>query len=210
MPNYCNNTLLCYGTEENINKFLTAICTSEHSETTDPYDYSILHKLVPTPQDLVDTVAGWSADPVTQAEYQRKFDENLAKYGHKDWYDWNLDNWGTKWADGETHIAMRNDGFCGLRFETPWCAPEAGIDKVSKLFPEIEFVLTYMEQGVGFVGATAYKNGTVASSYSESITMPNYDDENYDDLLDNIDEVYFETMEQCEAQVMLEAGFKHG
>ena len=30
--------------------------------------------------------------------------ENIAKYGYKDWYDWSIDNWGTKWNAYEFSI----------------------------------------------------------------------------------------------------------
>lgn len=210
MPNICNNTLIVNGSEEDIVKFLQQTCTAENFETAEPYDYAILRKLVPTPQELTDTVSGWSADPETQAEYDAKFSANLAKYGYKDWYDWNIANWGTKWADSDTFLSNRNTGYCVMHFQTPWCAPEAGIDKVSVMFPNLEFVLTYMEEGAGFVGATAYKSGMVAMSYNESIHVDEYsEDADPDDFAEAISNAYFEAVDKCEAHVMMEAGFNH-
>lgn len=209
MPNWCNNNLYISGTEEDIVKFLQATCTASDFDTAEPTDYAILDKLVPCPQELAETVSGWSGDSEKQAEYERKFAENLAKYGHKDWYDWNYENWGTKWSDSETYLSNRADGGCAFSFQSPWASPEKGIETVSTLFPSLEFVLTYMEQGMGFVGACAYKDGLLATSYSEDITTPEYNDEDYEAMIDTIDQAYYDAVESCEAHVMLEAKFGH-
>jgi hypothetical protein len=209
MPNYCTNNLYISGDESEVVKFIKATYQGTDFDSPEPDGFSILRKLVPTPEELANTRAGyWTADTEEMAEYQKKSDELFAKYGYKDWYDWSLDNWGTKWGDMETTLCIRSDGYVSFSFESAWCAPEIGIDKVSQLFPELEFVLTYMEQGMGFVGANAYKNGRVASAYTEKITG-DYEDTDVDDIMEQIDEAYFKALEDCEAQVMLEAGFNH-
>lgn len=209
MPNYCDNNLYIAGTEDDIVKFLQAICTADNFENAEPDDYSILRKLLPTPEELDNTTTDWSPDPEAQAENKRKNAENIAKYGYENWYDWNVAHWGTKWADGETTMGIRSDGYVSFSFETPWCSPEIGIEKISEMFPTLEFVLTYMEQGIGFVGAHAYKNGSLAESFSEKITTPEYQNEDYETMLEVIEEAYFDAMLECEVHVMLVAGFNH-
>lgn len=196
MPNYCTNILDIHGEDEDIEKFLNAI-RNPHTN-----HYNILHNLLPTPTELTQTVAGWSSDPDTQAEYQRKFDENLAKYGYKDWYDWNVANWGTKWSDDQTHIITQSETHCSLGFTTAWCPPEKAFNKIALMFPKLMFVLSYYEDGMGFVGASAYHGERSASAYTEEISYTPDEDGEVD--YDELSETYENIREACAAQVRKE------
>jgi len=193
MPNYCTNILEIHGEDEDIEKFLTAIRTSE-----DYYGYNILSNLLPTPKELAETPSAWYGDKTLQAEQNEKEANNIAKYGYKDWYDWNCANWGTKWTDDQTHIVKQQPTYCSLLFTTAWCAPEKAFDRIATMFPSLTFILSYYEEGNGFVGATAYKNDLRSESYTEEIDIPFSEDE-YD--FDAISEAYEAMREACVLQV---------
>lgn len=77
-----------------------------------------------------------------------------------DWYDWNVENWGTKWeiydvVDWDwiepTHLSYA--------FETAWSPPEPVIEKLAELYPDIEITHTYSEMGAGYAGRAEYSGG---------------------------------------------------
>jgi hypothetical protein len=113
----------------------------------------------PTPQDLVDTVAGYlgaSDSPEPFALVAREM-ANLAKYGAKNWYDWNIANWGTKWdVDDKDFGDFEEDGnSVRLGFDTAWSPPIEFYEGMERL--GFEVVAYYYESGVGFCGK--YEDG---------------------------------------------------
>ena len=72
------------------------------------------------------------------------------------WYDWRINNWGTKW-DVEA-IAEDLGNTIVFNFETAWGPPQEAIGKLCELFPEIKIVHSYLELGVCFVGKDVYSN----------------------------------------------------
>ena len=106
-----------------------------------------------------------------------------------DWYDWRIENWGTKW--NAVDAQSTDDGFI---FETAWSAPLPVIKKLSENFPSIEFNLTWADEDAGQnCGLIVYKNGVeiqwyypdraeeVAEIYEECWGMPPFEEECQDD-----------------------------
>lgn len=72
------------------------------------------------------------------------------------WYQWRVDNWGTKWdLDEESVFHEYDKNKYSFLFNTAWSPPCAAIITLSKKFPDDEFVLRYLEFGCCF-GGTAY------------------------------------------------------
>lgn len=62
--------------------------------------------------------------------------DNEARFGAKTWYDWSIDNWGTKWDAGDVDIDRSNNKegcFCVV-FNTAWCAPFGVARAMKELF----------------------------------------------------------------------------
>ena len=57
---------------------------------------------------------------------------NVQRYGWKDWYDWSIDNWGTKWNACHEYIDDDNQV---IEFETAWSMPEGIIKEICKYTP---------------------------------------------------------------------------
>ena len=77
------------------------------------------------------------------------------------WYDWRVSNWGTKWDLDEQdqrsvaeQLVSDSCEFSAI-FMTAWAPPCQAIAALSEKFPNDEFVLRYVEFGMGFAG-TAY------------------------------------------------------
>lgn len=63
--------------------------------------------------------------------------QNIQKYGYVSWYDWRIDNWGTKWNTEEASIYMEiDDDKIIYNFKTAWSAPCEAILELSKQYPE--------------------------------------------------------------------------
>ena len=85
--------------------------------------------------------------------------EWLAKYGAKDWYDWSIANWGTKWD-----VDYERDGNT-LRFECAWAPPITFFETVSQRFPNATFAIAYAEGGMGYWGTAMVRNGETRDDY---------------------------------------------
>lgn len=181
MPNWCNNNLVITGDKTERDKFVqqAQVPTEQLEKKRQAYD--ILGQLYPTPQELVEVGSGFSNDPDVQAERERKQLENISKYGEKDWYDWNIANWGTKWGDCETFLDTNEEDMTVFSFQSAWSPPVEGLTHISTLFPTLTFVLTYDESGMGFFGAMKVRNGESMIEEREFDSIPNISDVDWDD-----------------------------
>jgi hypothetical protein len=79
------------------------------------------------------------------------------------WYDWAVENWGTKWDLDENPLfpdsfQEKEISFC---FSTAWSPPMGAIEALSEKFPDDHFLLQYLEMGMGFYGEARVHDGSV-------------------------------------------------
>ena len=74
-------------------------------------------------------------------------DENEPTSG---WYEWRLDNWGTKWDVYETHCTRIDANTLNLNFYTAWSPPIPVFDKLVDMGFEIN--ARYLDEGWGYIG----------------------------------------------------------
>jgi hypothetical protein len=147
MPNWCSNGLtLKHEDPAMIKRAVEAFNKGE-----------LLNEFVPVPQSLKDTMAGSYGDDAQQAELERKTAENIERYGYGNWYDYCVNEWGTKWDVGGEHGADYEEGSesAHFSFDSAWAPPIAWYEKVEELGFEVEGF--YYEPGMGFVGV--YRDG---------------------------------------------------
>jgi hypothetical protein len=109
----------------------------------------LLMEFVPTPKDLIDTVSGWMGED-KQAAHEAQQAANIAKHGYKDWYDWNVNNWGTKWDISFDSVERVDANTVSGSFESAWAPPIGAYEKLVDMGFEIEAF--YYEPGMCFVG----------------------------------------------------------
>ena len=80
------------------------------------------------------------------------FEGTLPRGDRKDWYDWSVENWGTKWDAYESHIDNNDINYFSLSFDTAWAPPIAWINNIMQDFPDLCFELEYEETGCAFGG----------------------------------------------------------
>ena len=188
MPNWCNNGL-----------------TLEHKDSAmvqRAYDAlregRFLQEFIPCPQDLIDTVSGFVGEG--QAALEAKQSANREKYGYATWYDYNVNEWGTKWDVGgdDGLMEMINPNTLQASFESAWAPPVAAYEKLCAL----GFIIKafYEEPGMAFCGMVTGDEDGFDDEYYE------YGGETSDTVRDVIGEElddYFgisENMAQYEAE----------
>lgn len=154
MPNWCSNTVLIQGEPEEIGKLLMFV-----EQDSNPFAFN---KIIVMPPQLRD-----QSSPVREDDVAK---DNVDKYGAKDWYDWSVKNWGTKWDSNSTQIIydrttpmMPGDRTVRIEFETAWSPPMPVYEALAKMFPNTNIFASYNEDGVGFSGYIMYKGGKSVS-----------------------------------------------
>ena len=71
------------------------------------------------------------------------------------WYDWRLENWGTKW-DVDGGVVESGKGWISLRFESAWSPPIQAFRALEQTYGFTVFA-EYIEEGMCFKGT--YEDG---------------------------------------------------
>jgi hypothetical protein len=87
----------------------------------------------------------------------------------KEWYQWNLNNWGTKWDLKD----VRMDKFEAeivYYFDSAWSPPEEWLQCVANKYPLLQFHMQFSEGGCDFWGVREYDGGELVHSEDESLS----------------------------------------
>jgi len=190
MPNLCSNYLQVTGDDKEVMRFHDAITKGEMQ---DYEQFRILDNLLPTPKELQDTPKGSFGESDKQKTMEQQNEANIAKFGYKDWYDWNCANYGSKWSDYEGVINTYEAGLLDVVFMSAWSPIIQGMVNVSKEFPTLNFILTYEEGGMGFMGGSAIKAGVLLNNIEGEYPSMSGDDDDYDaqyeKVVEELDEI---------------------
>lgn len=87
---------------------------------------------------------------------------NLINYSATTWYDWSVNNWGTKWNSYDPRKGEDN----GLMFSTAWSAPHPVIEELSVRFPGVYITHEWADEDMGNnCGRREYLNGECVGEY---------------------------------------------
>lgn len=188
MPNWCNNTLTVSGKKKDIAEFKekargekTALSFANFiprpSILDDTRSPSIIVPTKNLEKEMIEVIKdGFSGYPIT-----KKISEALIKkYGADNWYDWQKDNWGTKW-DVEAELTDENTRHLEYNFDSAWCPPDRFIYKIAEMFPKLSFRLTFYEGGCAFKGEMEAENGEVTEDNTEDMTHEDFHEMGYYD-----------------------------
>lgn len=128
MPNWVDNDLRIYGSEEELRKIKDFV-TNEDGE----FDFK---KIIPPPDH-----PDYNDEPLSVID-KSPFN----------WYNWNWDNWGTKWNARESIVTGPEDGCLHAWFQTAWATPVPVTMALSKLFPSVRIEHRYIEEADFFCG----------------------------------------------------------
>ena len=166
MPNWCSNTLEVTDSNEPFNKLVAKYLSQENGE--DMLDFE---KVIPYPKCLKESNSLWefNKDEKTPWEERNKLIEeakknNIKECGFESWYEWCVENWGTKWNSCDGNVTEY-----GAFFMTAWSPPIPVIRELSTLIKH-DLRLIYIEEGCGFCGEYIAKaDGSVIDNYYESV-----------------------------------------
>ena len=171
MPNWCNNTLnISHDDPAMIERAKKAFAEGR-----------LLNEFIPIPESL-HIVAG--SVPVDEEEaHETQKSANIAAHGHKDWYDFCVAEWGTKWDVGGGDASVNDiEGGLMLGFDSAWAPPIAAYEKLME--QGFEILAYYSEPGMAFAGR--WEDG--CDDYYEYSGMTS--DEIADTLPDDLDETF--------------------
>ena len=140
MPNWCNNTVEL--SHENPEMMARAVKSFN--------DGSFLNEFIPVPAEL-NITAGRESDETVQKALEEKEKANQEKYGYSSWYDYCVNEWGTKW-DIEPYepVTLDEDGRLTMSFDSAWSPPTQAYEKLLDLGFSLRAY--YYESGMGFCG----------------------------------------------------------
>jgi hypothetical protein len=145
MPNWASNHITIRGSNQR-----------EIAEIAEAMNQGrFLGSVIPVPEDLnregAASHGGDNADV-----YEKIREENLAKHGFGNWYDFCVNRWGTKWEVDCQDVEVEDDGLTvSASFDSAW-APPIGIAE-ELVDRGLQVTLYYYEPGVGYVGK--YEDG---------------------------------------------------
>jgi len=141
MPNWCNNTVEIYHADP---AMLERVRTAFK-------DARLLEEFIPVPKDL-QIVAGMVSDPEEQKKLEEDTKRNMEVHGYANWYDYCVNEWGTKWDVGGDDLGPAQDipGGLMLTFDSAWAPPCAAYEKLTDMGFRIRAM--YYEPGMAFAG----------------------------------------------------------
>lgn len=138
MPNWCNNVVEITHEDpamlERVRKAFN--------------DGALLNEFIPVPQELRDTVSGYVPE---QEALEAKQAANREKYGYSTWYEFCVNEWGTKWDIGADGYPAEDNGVkVVLTFDSAWSPPVNAYEKLVDMGFEIKAF--YHEPGMCYAG----------------------------------------------------------
>jgi hypothetical protein len=157
MPNWCNNYLeLEHEDPAMIERAKTAFA-----------DAKLLAEFCPVPESLhiVAGRVGNDAD-AEQIKLEEDTARNIATHGYANWYDFCVNEWGTKWdVGGEGDQAtVTGPNSISMGFDSAWAPPIAAMEKFQDLGFKVKLI--YWESGMCFCGLYD-ENGDDYMDYSD-------------------------------------------
>ena len=136
MPNWCNNSFSITGNTESIRELW------ETAQTADNGDFGLLNAIMPMPKELEGTTAPSEGD---------------------NWYNWRVENWGTKWdvTDEGLEFIDNGDGTASISgwFDSAWSPPIGAFEQLAADFDSCVIECSYYEPGMDFGGFWSSENG---------------------------------------------------
>ena len=162
MPNWCQNEVTVYADTKGILDQFRKFVKGDNEEFS-------FQSILPVPSELTGTCSPTricTDDEYHEwiREHQPTYDFNNRpitkqmserfknKYGADNWYDWSVQNWGTKWEVGYVEYEQLDEQSIRYSFDTAWSPPEGIYDTLVDRFPDLEISWFYREEGMQFAG----------------------------------------------------------
>ena len=138
MPNWCSNRVHISGSAEDVVAFKTLV-SGDRGE-----DVFSFQAILPCPEELHQHTA-----PQFDTEIGKQL---IEKYGASDWYQWQVNNWGTKWDTSDSYLDYADEESASWYFSTAWSPPEGIYNELSRRFPDLSISWFFDEPGMQIAG----------------------------------------------------------
>lgn len=182
MPNWCVNQVDIQGDEAEVARLIEFVKSDESAftfekvvppPTTPMYSSDANHnkyvcgcESVAEPDPKNEGKFVWVIDGKAVGFYGKCPTHNEPSFGNHphNWYNWNIENWGTKWSAGEVWHDRADDdgnvdGKTSYNFDTAWSPAEPVIAALATQFPTLRITHRYCEAGMGYAGEVLYADG---------------------------------------------------
>lgn len=195
MPNHCTNWVRIEGEPDKIKDLIKRTKLDQKTDD-DRYQFDF-DGIIPMPDELLNTVSPTKV-VMTQEEADKinnEYKENghvsgdqevraitafesgrrKKEYGADNWYDWAINNWGTKWGAYEIeHVEIGKDHI-DIQFDTAWSPPEGILNKLMDEGFRVNGFWHEEGGGEGYIGdegeETVYVYHTVDVEWSDHKTL---------------------------------------
>ena len=113
---------------------------------------------------------------------------NIMQYRADTWYDWCIENWGTKWNACNTYVISDNE----VEFDTAWSCPMEVLKELSRQFKGVEIYVEYADEDIGSnCGTFTLLNGKVIDYCNKegdcdfAMNIKGYTDEDIEEFYNN-------------------------
>lgn len=140
MPNWTENWLTVSGKPEDVSQFLADVKSEDSDfdfERITPMPELLRHTSSPTDRGYIIEAYGMGFEPDSTRPFTEAEEAELERIGVRNWYDWAIKYWGTKWDARYVEVEQRG-GTAEIKFDTAWCAPLPIIEKVKEKYPNLE------------------------------------------------------------------------
>jgi len=146
MPNWCNNSVtLRHADPAMIVRAKDAFGVGK-----------FLNEFIPIPESL--HIVSGSVPITEEAAHEAQKAANLAAHGYKDWYDFSVGEWGTKWDVGDGDgINEVTENTLTIYFDSAWAPPINAYEKMADMGFEIDAM--YYEPGMAYCGRWTNEGG---------------------------------------------------
>ena len=91
---------------------------------------------------------------------------NVRQYNAPTWYEWCIQNWGTKWNAYGYEPDTDYSSSDALTFQTAWAGPHPILQRLSKMFPNIAFRHLWADEDIGAnCGERSYFGGEMTDEF---------------------------------------------
>jgi hypothetical protein len=152
MPNWVYNHIDINGTPGDIEAFITK-AAKPYKTYYKPWneqepkeqlieEFSFWNFIAPDQDnlELYFETSGSKPDPTSPTGYIRTGDTPY------NWYNWNINNWGTKWDACEVSQERLTDTNLSIRFDTAWDKPDPIFMAMTEQHPELTFDFSWEEE----------------------------------------------------------------
>lgn len=159
MPNWTSNNIRI-NKNECADDFWVIIQQAAKDANDSSTKKDFMQSVYPCPEELIDTRSGYMSGKEGE-ELAARQQENIRKYGHKDWYDWRVNRWGTKWDICEYELNSIDSDYVEFSGNTAWSYPQGFLDFLVEKGCDVENYFTNED----YDGQHKYENGEVCTKH---------------------------------------------